>query len=291
MTPQISIILRSRNDAAYVRATLASIERQSIQGFELLGVDNDSTDGTASHVRIASDRFLNVPAGRYNPGPVLNRAIRAARGRILVFINCDATPQGHDWLADLVRPLRDSRAVATFGRQMPRPDATPLVEFDYARAFGDGTEHARWHHFFSLANAAVLREVWARHPFDERLRYSEDVEWSYWCRQNGLPIHYVPAARAMHSHNYTVRESWRRHFGEGEADAAIFGYSPARDGFARRLVGRWAASLARDAKHLSSRRMLNWLPKSLAVRTTERLAEFVGFRKGLRNERALHATG
>jgi rhamnosyltransferase len=282
--------MRSHNDAPYVVQTVQAIRHQSLDDFELIGVDNDSRDGTAEYVRHVSDRFMRVAAGRYRPGPVLNRAASAARGEILVFINSDATPQGCDWLRELVRPVRDGWTVATFGRQIPRPKATPWVRSDYNRAFGDGAGHSGWRHFFSLANSAMLRSAWARHPFSEQLRYSEDVEWSYWYKQRGVPIAYVSAASATHSHNYTIRQSWRRHYGEGEAEAAIFGYAPEQDNIARRLFARWAAAVVRDVRHLTRQgewRALSW---SLAVRTTERVAEYVGYRRGVRGQNGVHAT-
>jgi rhamnosyltransferase len=288
MQPRISIILRSHNDVRYIGDTLNAIRRQSEDRFELIVVDNDSTDGTAERGRWAADRFLRISAGQYRPGPVLNLASARARGDVLVFLNADATPQGSDWLSHLVDPLLAGRAVATFGRQLPRGDARPWVRLDYARAFGDGSEQSKWRHFFSLANAALLRRVWAQRPFSATLRYSEDVDWSLWCRESGMPVVYAPAARATHSHNYTLRESWRRHYGEGEAEAEIFGYVPKQDTFARRLLARWAASIVRDVAHLCREGQWPALLRSVPVRSVERIAGYVGFQKGLRRRRALH---
>ena len=288
MDPLISIILRSHNEVHYFGATLDAIAHQSEDRFELIVVDNDSTDGTAELGRRSADRFFRVPAGHYRPGPVLNLAARAARGEVLAFINADATPLASDWLKHLVEPLLAGRAVATFGRQLPRPDAKPWVRFNYARAFGDGAQHATWRHFFSLANAALLRRVWERRPFSPSLRYSEDVDWSYWCKQSGLPVVYTPAAAAMHSHNYTLRESWRRHYGEGEAEAEIFGYEPNHDTLLRRLLARWGMAILRDARYLCRQNEWTSLLRSVPVRTIEQLADYVGFRKGLRRQRALH---
>lgn len=291
MDPRISIIVRSHNDASYAGATYDALRHQARGDFELIGVDNASVDGTAELGRHAADRLLHIPAGQYRPGPVLNLAAQVARGDVLVFCNADATPLGSDWLDELVRPIFAGRAVATFGRQVPRPEANAWVRHDYARAFGDGGEHATWRHFFSLATAAVLRRAWAERPFSQTLRYSEDIEWSYQCRQRGLPVVYTPTARAMHSHNYTFRERWRRHFGEGQAEAEIFGYSPAHDTLLRRLLARWGMAVARDVNRLCREGEWSALLKSVGVRTVERFADYVGFRKGLRHQRALHTPG
>lgn len=221
----ISILVRSRNDEAFIARTLHAIMDQECEHpFEVLCCDDDSSDRTpeilASFPGIVR---LPRPDGAYRPGRRLNYMVRYSRGDIIVFNNADAVPVDRRWLSELVAPLLEDRADAVYGNQLARPDASYLVRKDYLRAFGDGREAARWRFFFSLATSAVRRADLIEHPFDETLLYSEDVEWAH---RHPFRIVYAMNARVEHSHNYTLPELRRRFYGEGSADAVIFGERP-----------------------------------------------------------------
>jgi rhamnosyltransferase len=185
--PRVAIIMRSCNDSDVIRGTLDMVRAQSYTNYELWNFDSTSTDGTLEIIREynAPERIqLNDPAS-YNPGRVLNSAVAATSGEILVFLNSDATPQRTDWLARLIAPLQDAGTGACFGRQSPRPDCRSLFVKDTERAFGNGRTAAGWLHFFSMANSAVRRELLEQHPFETGIQYSEDIEWSWRMRRPG----------------------------------------------------------------------------------------------------------
>ena len=224
-TRLVSILVRSHNDGAFVEATLKALFAQECGfPFEVVCCDDASTDATPSLIAaFPQARLLPRPEGEYRPGRRLNYMVGQARGDIVVFNNADAIPQSVHWLAALVAPLLDGTADAVYGNQIPRADAKWLVRKDYWRAFGDGKTAAKWHFFFSLATAAVWRKALLEEPFDETIRYSEDVEWAH---RRPRRIVYAPEAVVEHSHNYTLAELRRRFYGEGYADAQIFGQRP-----------------------------------------------------------------
>ena len=231
---EVSILVRTRNDAPFIARTLDAIASQKgAPPFEVVVCNDASTDGTTEILAKRSDvRLVERPSGEYFPGRTLNAMVRAARGEIVVFDNADAIPLDDRWLATLIAPLRQAAddlgkgerprppAIATFAQQVPRADAQPWVRRDYARAFGDGSVSKSWPRFFSLASSAFRRDWLLENPFDESLLYSEDTELV-----NRLPIvrRYVPEARVEHSHNYTRREWVRRYYGDGYAEEQIFG--------------------------------------------------------------------
>lgn len=225
MAGLVSILVRSRNDEAFIGATLNAIRRQvSPIPFEIISCDDASTDRTPEIIASFPDVVrLPRPDGDYYPGRRLNYMVRHSRGDIIVFNNADAVPQDEHWLANLIAPLLDGSADAVYGNQLSRPDAAYLVRKDNLRAFGDGSIAARWRFFFSLATAAAKRDDLLANPFDENIRYSEDVEWAH---RRPIRIKYAPGARVEHSHNYTIAELKRRFYGEGYADGRIFGDRP-----------------------------------------------------------------
>lgn len=221
----VSILVRSGNDEKFIGATLRAIFAQkSPVPFEVICCDDGSVDRTPEVISSFPDvRLLPRPEGEYVPGRRLNYMVRNCNGDIVVFNNADAVPQGDDWLANLIAPLLEGRADAVYGNQLPRRDASYLVRKDNLRAFGDGRIAATWRFFFSLATSAVWRKDLLEHPFDENIRYSEDVEWAH---RRDIRIVYAPGARVEHSHNYTLAQLKRRFYGEGKADAEIFGEVP-----------------------------------------------------------------
>ena len=226
MAELVSILIRSRNDEAYIGETLKAIFDQKCPlPFEVISCDDASTDRTPEIIAsFPAVRSLPRPEGVYMPGARLNYMVKACRGDLVVFNNADAVPQNRLWLANLISPLLANEADAVFGNQLPRPDAHYLVRKDNLRAFGDGKIAKTWRFFFSLATSAIPRDELLKHPFDESMRYSEDVEWAH-----RRPIRIVYAADAVveHSHNYTLGELKRRFYGEGYADGRIFGDRPA----------------------------------------------------------------
>ena len=226
MKPQlVSILMRSRNDGAFATATLKAIFAQECEiPFEVVCCDDASTDDTPARIAaFPQAKVLPRPAGEYRPGQRLNYMVSQCRGDIVVFNNADAVPQDTHWLSALIAPLLAGAADAVYGNQIPRPDAQWLVRKDYARAFGDGSIAAKWGFFFSLATSAIWRGDLLAEPFDEGIRYSEDVEWAH---RRPRRIAYAPEAVVEHSHNYTLAELKRRFRGEGYADAQIFGRTP-----------------------------------------------------------------
>ena len=224
--PCVSILVRTHNDAPWIRRTLDAIFGQAIDlPFEVLVCNDNSTDGTTEILKDYAGRIVEVarPKGIYRPGRTLNAMVSATKGEWIVFNNADAVPLDDAWLSELIAPLRAGVADAVFANQLPRPDATGLVEKDSIRAFGDGLISKDWPRFFSLASSAARRDDLLAHPFSETLWYSEDVEWA---NRRSIRRQYVPTAHVEHSHNYTVAQLKRRFYGEGYADAQIFGDTP-----------------------------------------------------------------
>ena len=287
--PRISIVMRSFNDVAVIGATLEALRRQSLRDFELWNFDSTSTDGTLELIRHhnAAERIVLNDSRSYNPGRVLNEAVARVRGEIVVFINSDATPQDEHWLERLVAPFSDARVGATFGRQVARRDARSLFVKDTERAFGDGSISGRWVHFFSMANSAVRRDLALTMPFETRIQYSEDIEWSYRLRTAGYGIEYVADAVAAHSHNYTLSQSFRRHRGEGMADAWIFRNGELRQSFVGYCLLPFGMEVLRDLGWAVRRGSADAALHSIPLRASQKWGRWSGFR----DARRIHAAG
>lgn len=113
--PFISIVIANYNGEDYLRTCLTSILKSSIKDYEIIVIDNNSTDLSIkivkefkendSRIRILKNKInLGVPASR-------NRAIKHCRGEIVVFLDNDIELR-KDSIEQLIKSLRDEEVGA-----------------------------------------------------------------------------------------------------------------------------------------------------------------------------------
>ncbi len=289
--PPVSIVLRSFNEAWALRDTLPALAAQQHRNWELIVFDSGSTDGSVELIRAARPRhFIQLKPHEYRPGRVLNQGMELAAHERVIFLNADATPQDNNWLAPLVAALADPRVAAVFGRQIARPDCAAPFARDYERCFGERRESARWEHFFSMVSSGLRRDVWSRRGFLENMQYSEDDEYTRWCRAEGFRIQYIPESVVMHSHNYTPRQAFKRGFGEAWALAGMA--TGGRGDFSpRRAMMGWVRDVAGDLIYCVRHRRLAQWPAAARIRGQQRLGRVHGFRAGWQMHRVDRVLG
>jgi len=168
------------------------------------------------------------------------------------------------------------KVAAVFGRQMARPDCRPLMAKDTEETYGDGSRQRFWRHCFSMAVSAIRRSVWERLPFNEDLQYSEDIDWTWRARACGYGIRYAAGARVIHSHNYTLRQFYTRHFGEGRAEARIFEWSPWERSLVRYSLLPYLSQVSSDWKYCAA----HLLAGEALYSPLLRMAQLAGRRRG-----------
>ena len=91
--PLVSVIMPCYNMEKYIAATIHSVQQQTCQHWELLIVDDASTDGTADIVRshqIQDDRIHFVVKPKHSGiADTRNQCISMAKGRFLAFLDAD----------------------------------------------------------------------------------------------------------------------------------------------------------------------------------------------------------
>ncbi|HEX4085294.1 MAG TPA: glycosyltransferase [Chthoniobacteraceae bacterium] len=275
--------MRSKNDDGLIGATLRGVKSQEYAGpVEMVHIDSGSTDHTVPIIKsFDPDKLIHIRAGDYIPGAVLNRGMRETHSQWVVFLNSDCEPVGRRWLRDLIAAVRASaRNGAAYGAQRPRPGCQAVYAHDYERCFGPNRESTAWDHFFSMANSVVNREAWEAEPFREDLQYSEDDEWSRRLIARGWKIPYAPGAGAIHSHNYTLRQAFKRCHGEAFALAALDCVDADALGFSRTVLAGAAKESLRDLRYCLRTGSAREWPHAVTVRVAQRLGKWKGFKKG-----------
>lgn len=90
-SPLISVVMAAYNGGPLIEETIASVLAQTLADFELVVVDDCSTDDTLDRLRRVRDPRVRVIAAERNGGPVVarNTAFAAARGRYIVGLDQD----------------------------------------------------------------------------------------------------------------------------------------------------------------------------------------------------------
>jgi rhamnosyltransferase len=198
--PEISIILRTKNEERWIAHCLAMLFKQDYSDFEVILVDNASTDHT---VQVAK-RFpiaATININKYLPGYALNEGIRASKGRFIVCLSAHCIPKEENWLSCLRRNFSDDdRVVGVYGRQLPLSFSNTLDKRDLLIVFGQDRRVQVKDYFFHNANSMLRRDVWEQYPFDEEATNIEDRIWGKAVTGAGFHIVYDPDAAVYHHH-------------------------------------------------------------------------------------------
>jgi glycosyltransferase involved in cell wall biosynthesis len=185
--PAVSIVLPTHDQAHWLDGTIDTVRRQTFVDWELLVVDDGSTDDTPAVVA----RHIDDPRIRYLPGPraeraaARNRGIAASTGELVAFLDADDR-----WLPEKL------------ARQVDALAAAPSAGFCYTAArFVDADDrplpirkppHAvRGNLFPALmrGNLIIIASVVARRRcleeiggFDETLPVYGCEDWDVWLR-------------------------------------------------------------------------------------------------------------
>jgi len=212
--PNVLVVIPNHNGAVWLPGCLEGLASQTYRDFEVILVDNGSTDDSVVLVR---NRYpdVQVIALEHNTGfaTAVNRGIGIARGQYVALLNNDAVAKP-DWLAALVE-LADASptevgAIASKMLRMDDPDrvddagdalswtgaAQKLGHQQPAKNFVERTEV-----FSVCAGAALYRQSFlkALGGFDERFfAYLEDVDLGLRGRLLGYRYLFDPTAQVLH---------------------------------------------------------------------------------------------
>lgn len=214
MMPHFSVVVVNWNGEKHLRACLEGLKAQTFQDFEVILVDNGSTDASLALAEPYGD-FIRVLALDRNTGFAAgnNAGAALARGEWLVLLNNDAVPEP-DWLAALHRatlafPAHDGFASCQLlGASPERLDGAGDAYHLWGLAKRTGYEQrlaAPWTEGREIAAPCGCAAVYRRSAFeavggfDERFFcYFEDVDLALRLGALGSRFRYVPEARVLH---------------------------------------------------------------------------------------------
>ncbi len=215
--PLVSVIIPAYNEEQDIGECVKSLMNQSFKDIEIIVVDDGSTDGTIEIASIFASRFTsrfqNSKSGKVKilrqnhggPGAARNRGAKAARGKILVFIDADMHFD-KNYINNLIKPILKDRSNKVIGTTHNYEIATNL-ESPWSRLYGKvrvRKEEAKDVKIFRAIRKNKFLELGG---FDPRYGYADDQ--TFWYKYGIKPI-VARNTTCYHKNPDTLRATYRQ---------------------------------------------------------------------------------
>lgn len=237
--PLVSIVIPTCNRQDVLARCLDALTRQTCPSYEIIVVDDHSTDDTPTLLRRFAERHpqLNFQALRNQQhagaNPSRNRGIQASRGEFVAFLDNDCIAEP-DWLGNLMRGFTGGRVAAVTGRVVdPPPRNIYELAFQGTHRLASAGPANR----LIAGNMCVRRALLLEHRLDEdRAAPSVDKHGQpdvtvsgrgdeeglfLLLRAAGYQAWVVPDAVVLHEHRLNRRSFFRQAFGGGRSAARL----------------------------------------------------------------------
>ena len=223
MKPEISVIVVNLNRRELLGRCLDSLWRQTFSNFEVVVVDNGSTDGSMEFLRAISEPRLRIVSLTSNKGFAggCNAGISVAQGRCIATLNNDAEADQR-WLEELVVGIESDKSVGMCASKILFYNDRKRIDKAGHLMYPDGLNHGRGSGqpdrgqfdqreevLFPDAAAALYRREMLEviGLFDEYFfAYGDDADLGLRGRLAGWKCLYIPAAVVYHVHSATAGE-------------------------------------------------------------------------------------
>jgi rhamnosyltransferase len=259
------------------------LNSQTIQ-HELILINSGSDDESAKLLSRSGANVIGIDQSSFNHGGTRNLGVKLAKSEVVVFLTQDALPVTRDALERLVQPLMsDSNVAMAYGRQLPNKGAGLFgrlarhINYPSHSLFKDislipklGIRTCSCSNSFAAYRKSTLLSVGG---FPETTILGEDVSVAARFILGNMIVAYVADAEVYHSHDYTMKEEFKRYF-----DIGIF-HSDQKDVLSRfqRAESEGIKFVKDEISYMKEQHELVRLPELLA-RT---IAKYVGYSLGV----------
>jgi GT2 family glycosyltransferase len=211
MYKKVTIIIPNYNGLHFMEPCFDALAKQTYQDYELLVVDNGSTDGSPEWLKEHGIPSILLPTNTGFSGAV-NEGILAAKTDYVILLNNDTEPEP-DYVAEILKAIEASPRIFSVSPKMIQlyhkdlmddgGDMYSIMGWAYQRGVGQEIERydRPCHVFSACAGAAIYR----RSVFDEiglfdemHFAYLEDIDVGYRAKIAGYYNRYCPTAQVYH---------------------------------------------------------------------------------------------
>jgi rhamnosyltransferase len=284
----ISVIIPTCNaNEKTMSGLIKSIRLQTISS-EIVIIDSEFKSKEISETRPLMDveKMITIRKSEFNHGKSRTSAVYAASGDILIFLTQDTLLHNEFCIENLIKPLNDPEVVASYGRHIPAEDAMPTEKFARLYNYPEKPiiksgeqiqEMGIKTFFFSNVFSAIRRKEFEElGGFPENVIMFEDMLFAAKLIERGYKIAYVPEAKVIHSHDYSLVGQLRRYYQAG--------VSFQRNPWFMRYAGsnkEGVIFLKKEIKFLFKQKKYLWVPYAIL----EAMCKYTGYTLGLNNDK------
>ncbi|MBR3660927.1 MAG: glycosyltransferase family 2 protein [Bacilli bacterium] len=217
----IDIICPLYNASNYIEKLHKSLLKQKnifINKFRYVLTESD--DNTEKYLKDNNINCRKIKRKEFSHSLVREREALASDADIVVFITQDIVIEDDLWLYKLVKDIDDTNIVATYARQISKFNniekytrESNYPDKDIIKSKKDIDKLRLKTFFFSDAASAINTKVFKElNGYDNKnLPISEDMYIAYKIIMNGYKIKYCANSIVYHSHNFTLKEIYKRY--------------------------------------------------------------------------------
>jgi GT2 family glycosyltransferase len=220
--PSISVVVCTHNGARTLEECLSHATQVDYPNYEVIVVDDGSTDSSAEIAERTGVRLIRVKNGGLSSAR--NIGWQQASGEVVAYLDDDAYPD-RDWLTYLANTFLETDFVGVGGPNIP-PAGDGMVADAVGYAPG-GPSHVLLddtvaEHIPGCNMAFRRAHLEAIGGFDARFRVAgDDVDICWRLQDRGWKLGFSPAAVVWHHRRASVGAYWRQQKGYGKAEALL----------------------------------------------------------------------
>ena len=268
--PTISVIIPTYNGARYIREAIDSVLAQTYTDYEIIVVDDGSTDDTAAILQSYGDRINPIHQPNQKLPTARNNGVAASKGKYIAFLDSDDQflPDKLQIQARMLDENPDLGLVASGHEEIDEAGRSISITHPWIHFPNISLESIL---FYGLAppSAVLIRRDWFElvGGFDPAFIYTEDMDFWYRLALSGCPmawspptliryrIHPANKSRALDIHYHYFRKAIDRAFADPRMPEDLCARRPRIDALAdlseaaRLAAGGWEDAARERVKH------------------------------------------
>lgn len=222
--PETAIIIRCRNEERWIGETLTRLQNQTYTDFEIVVVDNGSTDQTLNIVNQFDVQLVHLPAADFTFPFAINTGIQASAATdYFVILSAHSVPIGNRWLASAVDHIKkDPQAMGVHGPLKAMPDGTMMDKLIHNTAYW--LEKRRLHPetyrvtteevagALGFTNALIRKDLYDQYPINNDFAGGGE-DWDWFLHWKAAGYHVIKDLNfAVHHSHYLGIIGWYQQY-------------------------------------------------------------------------------
>lgn len=282
----VGIVIPTFNAAKHLPHCLPPLLQSSLKP-RILIIDSSSTDNTVAIARSMGVETIVIPQHAFNHGTTREKGRKTLDTSIVVMLTQDAYAASSQMIETLIHPIVQQRASIAYARQLPHQGAGVFAAFarqfnypgsSHIRSLDDIAKFGAYTFFCSNSCAAYLNSALDEVEGFPPVLFGEDSVVTAKLLHRKHRIAYVAEAQVHHSHDYTLKQEFFRHFDMGLARHIH-----------RELLGNQQSENQRGKDYVKALLQELWKhsPHLIPYACLQTLIKWGGYRLG---ERSIHAS-